>query len=203
MENAIRGPVTLSIERSETLSRGHLLLKVLFGWIYAGIPHGVILFLYGIVVFLIYPIAAVAILFTGRFPEGLFNIVVGYHRWALRLDVYLGLITDQYPPFSPNHRPDHPVLLYIDYPEKLSRWHMVLKFFLGWIYAGIPHAVVLFLYSIAVSLALIISFFAILFTREYPEGMFRFVEEYHRWGMRLNAYLGLMSDQYPPFSGRP
>ena len=54
-----------------------MLLKAFFGWIYAGIPHGIILYFYGIVTFVIYFIAAASILFTGKYPRRLFDIVVG------------------------------------------------------------------------------------------------------------------------------
>ena len=202
MQDTNGGPVTLSIEYPQRLSRGHLLLKAFLGWLYAGIPHGIILTFYGILVAIISLISAVAILFTGRYPEWLFNIAHGYHCWSLRLNAYLSLMTDRYPPFSGRHEPDHPVLLYLDYPRSMSRGHLLLKFFLGWIYAGIPHGIALFLYGIAVSLVWVISFFVILFTGRYPEGMFRFVEAYFRWEMRLIVYLAFMSDRYPPFHGR-
>ena len=69
-----------------------MLLKAFFGWIYAGIPHGIILYFYGIVTFVIYFIAAASILFTGKYPRRLFDIVVGYHRWSSRLVVAIGRI---------------------------------------------------------------------------------------------------------------
>ena len=203
MEENTIGPVTLSIDRQEQFSRGHLLLKAFLGWLYVGIPHGIILFFYGIVVAVIYPISALAILFTGKFPEGLFNIVFGYNCWSLRVNAYLDFMTDRYPPFSAQHDPDSPVMLYIEYPQSMSRGHMLLKFFFGWIYAGIPHGLILLLYGLAVGIVNIISFFTILFTGRYPEGMFRFVQGYFRWSMRVKVYLALMSDRYPPFNGRP
>ena len=85
MEDTASGRVAFSIERPERLSRGHMLLKFFLGWIYAGIPHGIILYFYGIVTFVIYFIAAASILFTGKYPRRLFDIVVGYHRWSARL----------------------------------------------------------------------------------------------------------------------
>ena len=78
MDDAIGGPVTFTIERPERLSRAHLLFKVLLGWLYAGIPHGIILYFYSIVVFVAYFIAALAILITGSYPRWLFDVVVGY-----------------------------------------------------------------------------------------------------------------------------
>ncbi len=93
------------------------------------------------------------------------------------------------------------VKLNIEYPEKLSRGILLLKTFFGWLYVGIPHGIILGLYSIAVAVVTFIAWWAILFTGEYPQGMFKFVEGYFRWWMRVQAYMMLMTDKYPPFSG--
>ncbi len=93
-------PVTLTVEYPEKLSRGLVVLKGLFGLIYAGIPHGIILYFYGIAVSIVIFIAFWAVLFTGKFPKGMFDFVVGYMRWSLRLTTYLSLMRDEYPPFS-------------------------------------------------------------------------------------------------------
>lgn len=96
-----------------------------------------------------------------------------------------------------------PVTLDIAYPEKLSRGRLLLKVFLGWAYVGIPHGVILWLYAIAVGTATFIAFWIILFTGRYPKGLFDFVVGYTRWSTRVSAYLGLLRDEYPPFSGQP
>jgi len=93
-------PVNFSVDYPESLSRGMLLLKVFFAWLYVGIPHGICLWLYGIAVSIVTFIAFWAILFTGKFPKGMFDFVVGYMRWTLNVEVYLGLLRDEYPPFS-------------------------------------------------------------------------------------------------------
>ncbi len=93
-------PITFTMEYPERLSRGWVVLKVLFGWLYVGIPHGIMLTLYGIAVGIVTFIAFWAILFTGKFPKGMFDFVVGYERWTLNVTAYLGLMRDEYPPFS-------------------------------------------------------------------------------------------------------
>ena len=93
-------PVTLDMAYPETLSRGTLLLKVFLGWLYVGIPHGIVLWLYGLAVSVVTFIAFWVILFTGQYPRGLFDFVVGYYRWTMRVTAYLGLLRDEYPPFS-------------------------------------------------------------------------------------------------------
>jgi len=96
----------------------------------------------------------------------------------------------------------YPAELSVAYPGKLSRGLVVLKFLFGGIYAGIPHGIILLFYGIAVSVIWFISFWVILFTGKYPRGMFDFVVGYSRWSWRVNAYLYLLRDEYPPFSGR-
>jgi hypothetical protein len=80
----------------EDLKRGMPLVK----WFLA-IPHYIVLFFLGIAAIVSVIIAWFAILFTGRYPRGLFDFVVGVMRWSLRVEVYAFLLTsDRYPPFS-------------------------------------------------------------------------------------------------------
>jgi hypothetical protein len=80
------------------LARGMPLVK----WLLA-IPHYIVLFFLAIAAFVSVIIAWFAILFTGRYPRGLFDFVVGVYRWFLRVDAYAFLlVTDRYPPFSTN-----------------------------------------------------------------------------------------------------
>lgn len=98
--------------------------------------------------------------------------------------------------------PDSPVKFTVDYPEKLSRGILLLKTFLGWIYVGIPHGIILWFYGIAVVIVVFISWWVILFTGRYPKSLFDFVVGYLRWSLRVQAYWGcLLTDVYPPFSG--
>ena len=96
-----------------------------------------------------------------------------------------------------------PVTLGVDYPEKLSRGLVILKLLFGSLYVGIPHGIILALYQIAVGVVTFIAFWIVLFTGKYPRGMFDFVVGYMRWTARVNAYLSLLRDEYPPFSGKP
>ena len=196
-------PVVYDVRFPENLSRGLAVLKLLFGWLYVGIPHGIILYLYGIAAWVTSLIAFVSILINGKYPEGLFNFNLGYYRWNARVNAYMGLLTDEYPPFTPEPVTTSPVDVRIQRPESLSKGLALLKFFLGWIYVGIPHGLILLFYSIAVLFTSLLAFFSILFTGRYPIGLFRFAVALNRWDMRVNAYLSFMRDEYPPFHGRP
>ena len=89
-------PLQFSVERPETLSRWLIFVK----WLLA-IPHFIVLVFLYIIAYILWVIAWFAILFTGRFPRGLFDFIVGVTRWSLRVDAYaLLLVRDEYPPFS-------------------------------------------------------------------------------------------------------
>ena len=203
MADANTSPIRFSVEYPERLSRLHLLLKSFLGWLYVLIPHGVALFLYALVAMVASFIAFIAILFTGRYPRGLFDLVVGYHRWAARVEAYMWhLMTDRYPPFS-SGTGSNPVNLEVDYPERLSRGMALLKFFFAWLYVGIPHGIALFIYGILVFFVLFVSWWAILILGRFPRGLFDFVLGYVRWSTRVSLYFSLLRDEYPPFNGRP
>ena len=124
-------PVSLNGELDPNLSRWLWLVK----WLLA-IPHFVVL-LFLWIAFLVSTIFAFfSILFTGRYPQGLFNFNVGVLRWNWRVAFYcLSVLgTDRYPPFSLKPA-DYPATLEIEYPERLSRGLVLVK----WWLLAIPH----------------------------------------------------------------
>ena len=195
-------PVRFSMDYPESLSRGTLLLKTFLGWLYVGIPHGIILALYGIAVGVMEFIAWWAVLFTGRYPRGIFDFVISYMRWSIRVGAYTGFFTDSYPPFNGDENVEgSPVRFSVDYPESLSRGTLLLRAFFGWLYVGIPHGIILFFLGIAAGIIQFVAWWAILFNARYPQGMFEFVINYWRWSLRVNAYMAFLTDIYPPFTG--
>ena len=93
-------PVVVEIPYPETLSRGTLLLKFFFGWLYVAIPHAFCLFFLAIGVYVVLFLGWWIILFTGQLPVGMHNFLVGFLRWNQRVNLYLANMTDVYPPFS-------------------------------------------------------------------------------------------------------
>jgi Domain of unknown function (DUF4389) len=183
-------PVQVEAERQEEYQRFLPLVK----WLLA-IPHVVVLLVLGIGVFFAKIIAFFAVLFTRRYPEGIFNFVTGVLRWSWNVTAYIYLLTDRYPPFSLEEQPDYPARLEIDYPsEGVDRWRPLVHWMLI-----IPYAIVA---SLLVSLAGIVAFiavFVILFTKELPEGMFKLILIPYRWQFRATAYAFFMVTRYPPF----
>ncbi len=91
--------VILELDYPEKLSRGKLILKVLFGWIYVMIPHYFCLSFVGIAADVLAFLGWWAILFKGKYPESWFHFVEGYYRWSYRVAFYF-YYCDVYPPFS-------------------------------------------------------------------------------------------------------
>jgi len=91
--------------------------------------------------------------------------------------------------------PEFPLKYEVDYPERLNRWLPLVKWLLA-----IPHLLILIAPGLASFVIQLIAFFAILFTKRYPRGLFDFVVGVERWSLRVSAYIGLMRDEYPPFS---
>lgn len=197
----IVSPVKLSFDYPQNLSKGTLLLRTFFGWAYVGIPHGIILSLYAIAAVIVTIIAWWAILLYGSYPKGLFDFVVKFWRWNLRVSAYMGFFTDQYPPFNGDENEPYPARASIEYPEALSRGTLILKTLFGWAYVGIPHGIMLWLYGMAFGVVQFIAWWAILFTSVYPRNFFDFNVAYFRWAYRVGVYMWYLSDVYPPFSG--
>jgi hypothetical protein len=196
--NSANYPVTVRGELTSPPGPGLWLVK----WLLA-LPHYVVkLFLWIAFVFVCI-IAFFAILFTGKYPRGLFNFNTGVLRWTWRVGFYgyQALGTDRYPPFSLESDPEYPADLEIQYPEQLSRGKALIK----WWLLAIPHYIIVGIFMAggeAGGLVFILSIFAgvvLLFTGKYPGDLFKLVTGINRWSLRVAAYAALMTDEYPPF----
>ncbi len=137
------------------------------------------------------------ILFRQRYPRWWFDFARELTRFEARVGAYLALLTDRYP----STVEEQSVHLEIDYPDverDLNRWLPLVKWLLA-----IPHYIVLAVLGFVAIFAIIIAWFAILFTGRYPQALFDYVVGVGRWGLRVQAYMALLvTDQYPPFSLR-
>lgn len=135
------------------------------------------------------------ILFRQHYPRWWFDFSRELARFEARVGAYLFLLTDQYP----STVEEQSVHLEIDYPDvanDLNRWMPLFKWLLA-----IPHYVILAFLAVAVIFVVIVAWFAILATGQYPRALFNFVVGVARWGLRVVAYAFLLvTDRYPPFS---
>ena len=134
------------------------------------------------------------IVFRQKYPRWWFDWNLQVLRLSARVSAYLALLDDHYP------STDEEQAVHLDFPypdaRQLNQWLPVVKWLLA-----IPHYIVLFFLAIGAIVAVIIAWFAILFTGRYPRGLFDFVVGVMRWSNRVTGYaFVLVTDEYPPFS---
>ncbi len=159
-------------------------------------PHLFVLFFVVIGAYFALIGAFFSILFTRRYPPGIFNFVAGTMRWATRVNGFSYLMTEQYPPFSLAEESQYPIRAHFRYPENgIARWRALFQGILAF-----PHFIVLYLLAVAQFFAFVVAWFSILFTRNYPPGVFNFILGCMRWQTRVFGYYVWMTEEYPPFS---
>lgn len=191
----------LTIKKQEVYSRGELLLRSLFGWIYIILPHVFLLLFVNLWGAILQFISWWIILFTGRYPQSFFEFQVGLIRWNIRLNARILNLTDGYPAFGINATDEY-TAFEMNYPERLSRGTLLLKTFFGIFYVLLPHGFILYFRTLWGMILAFLAFWAVLFTGKYPESWHDFNVNTIRWATRVNLYMGFMSDEYPPFSGK-
>jgi bacteriorhodopsin len=143
----------------------------------------------------LFTVTLLMILFRRRYPRWWFDFALELTRFGARVSAYFALLTDEYPSTVEEQK----VHVQIDYPDverDLNRWLPLVKWLLA-----IPHVLLLIFLSAAAFFAVIVAWFAILFTGRYPRGLFDFVVGVGRWWLRVEAYaILLVTDRYPPFS---
>ena len=169
------------------------------------IPHVVVLAFLWIAVVVTTIFAGFSILFTTRYPRSLFDFNVGVMRWTWRVSFYAysALGTDRYPPFSLAPDPTYPADFDVEYPERLSRGLVLVK----WWLLAIPQLLVVAIlaggfgmhFGNLIGLLVLVAAVILAVTGEYPRDIFDLTMGLNRWCYRVLAYVALMRDEYPPF----
>jgi hypothetical protein len=202
-------PAQLEGTLDSALSRWLWLVK----WLLL-IPHFLALLFLWIAFSVLTVIAGFAILFTGQYPSSIFEFNVGVIRWTWRVAFYgiNAFGTDQYPPFSLAPDPSYPADFSVEYPRKLSRGLVLVK----WWLLAIPQYLVVAIFAGGwgfgshgawrtagggglISLLALLSAVVLAVRGRYPTGLFDFAMGLNRWCYRVLVYAALMRDEYPPF----
>ena len=191
----------LSITRQESYSRGELLLRTLFGWLYIAIPHGFLLFFLGIWSAILAFVTFWIVLFTGSFPQSIFEYQYKLMKWSLRLQATMFNLVDGYPAFGLDGTSEK-VNLELAKPEKVNQGMVIVRALFGFIYVMIPHGFCLYFRMIGTAVLAFLGWWAVLFTGKYPEKWHGFNVGTFRWALRISLYLGYFTDLYPTFSGK-
>jgi hypothetical protein len=183
--------VTFKAEYVEKRSR----LTTFFRLILA-IPHIIFLYFYGLAAGVVVIIAWFALLFTGRYPQGMYDFVAGALRYSTRVYGYLWLLTDEYPPFSGSAEAVYPVDLNIGAPKsEYSRLKVLFRIILA-----IPVLIIHYAMQIVAQVGAFIAWFAIVILGRQPKGLQDMIALGVSYQQRANTYIYLLTEDWPPFT---
>ena len=185
-------PAQIQIDTPEKLSRWRVFQGILT------VPHMVVLYGLMIAASVVVVLSWFAIVFTGRMPEGFANFLCMTQRYSARVNSYSYFLIDQYPPFDFTTTPADPggSPTRVDFRPALggrNRLTVALRFL--W---AIPALFLLYIVMLVAMIMLFLAFFAVLFTGRWPATFRDWMLKMLRANVRLGAYLGLLTDDYPP-----
>jgi hypothetical protein len=160
------------------------------------IPWLIVASIYGFIAEIVAVIAWFAIVFTGKYPEGLYNFNAGYLRMVTRVNGFEYLLTDGWPPFGGEDAADYPIRVGVPAPlDEYNRFKTGLRLIIG-----IPVYLLAIVQAIILSVCAVIAWFVILFTGKLPEGLFNPIRSASAYLTRAGGYFLLITEDYPPFS---
>jgi hypothetical protein len=188
-------PLQLDFQADRHIARWRPLVQ----WLLA-IPHLMIVWALRSLRLVLTLISFFAVLFTEQVPRPLFDAIVMTYRYEWRTMSYAFFLHEHYPPFDfalscEDDGVEPHTSLRLTYPGHLARWKPLYKWFLA-----IPQYFVVAGLAIVACLGIVAGFFAVLITGAYPEGIREFLVSASRYALRVEAYVGFLTDRYPPFS---
>ncbi|MFC2155920.1 DUF4389 domain-containing protein [Acidobacteriota bacterium] len=127
--------------------------------------------------------------------------MVKFINWQTRVNATMSNLSDGYPAFDTNDTSET-ISVTQEYPAQLSHGLLLLRTFFGIFYVLIPHGFCLWFRGIGTGVLAFLTWWVVLFTGNYPENWHAFNVGTLRWGLRLGFYMGFLTDEYPPFSGK-
>lgn len=184
-------PVAYEADYLEQRSR----LTTFFRLILA-IPWFVVSIVWGLVALVCAVLAWFAIVFTGRYPDGLYRGVGMALRFYTRMNGFALLMTDAFPPFGGEENPEYPVRLQIAAPlDSYDRWKTLFRIVLV-----IPVVVAVYFVQLVSRAISILAWLVIVVTGKLPHGIFEVMRFTLAYEARAAAYELLVTETYPPFS---
>jgi hypothetical protein len=183
-------PVTFQADYAETRNRLTAFFRIVLA-----IPVAIVLYVYAIVACVAILIAWFAIVFTARYPRGLYDFVAGYLRFLTRVTAYAALLCDPYPSFGGADDPAYPVRMGFEGPlEGYSRAKTLFRIILA-----IPIVILRYVMQILLEIGAIGAWIVIVITGKMPRGLFDVMVLANSYTARSDAYLYLLTETYPPF----
>ncbi len=197
MNMSMNYPVSVDLTAENRLARWRPLVQ----WLLA-IPHLAVAYVLKTLRQLLTAVSFVTVLFTKRIPRPVYDAIAMTYRYEWRSVSYALALHGTYPPFdfqpSAGDDAESPITtVNFTYPGEMSRWKPLYK----WVLA-VPHYVVLFTLAVASMFVILFGFAAVVVTGSYPLGARDFLVGVYRYGLRVQAYVGLLTDAYPPFAVR-
>jgi hypothetical protein len=187
-------PAQLGFDADLQISRWRPLVQ----WVLA-IPHLLVSRALNYLRSILTLVSLFTVLFTERIPPVIFDMIAMTYRYEWRALSYALFLHEDYPPFDFEPAADDDgaethTTVNLSYPAHLNRWKPLYKWFLA-----IPHYLVLAVLAVGAMFAVIGGLIGVLFTGEYPKGARDFIVGVYRYSLRVHAYAGLLTDEYPPF----
>ena len=183
-------PVTFEADYVEPRSRLTTFFRLILG-----IPHIIVMAFYGFAAVVVVFLAWFALLFTGRWPRGMYDFVAGFLRYSTAVNGYLYLLTDVYPPFGPDVDA-YPVRLNIAPPkEEYDRLKVLFRIILA-----IPPYIISYAMQIVAQIGALLAWFAIVVLGRQPKGLQEMIVLGLSYQQRAYAYMALITEDWPPFT---